>query len=333
MFLTHDQRVQIITLRAEGLGYQQLADRYHVRKATIIALLQKHEDTGSIDDRARSGRPKISTVRQDRALLRLSSANPRITSRGLSQQWQETSGVRAHPRTVRRRLFSAGRYSYVAPKKPLLTARHKARRLEWAREHIGWTVEDWKRVLFTDETPIPLVQTTQRRYYRSVRGGGRVQNIVQPRLQGGGGTIMVWGAFSYHRALPLHRVQGNLNAQSYVHILEECVLPVWNNQETIFQQDNARPHTARLTREWFERHNIQLLQWPANSPDLNPIENFWSKLKSDLDSQIIHGMQQLFEYANRTFTAMDPEFMHGLVESMPRRCQAVISSRGGHIDY
>ncbi len=115
-------------------------------------------------------------------MLHLTVQSPCLSSRALAQQWQQTSGVQARPRTVRHRLFTSGLYSYVAPKRPLLTQRHKRARLQWTNDYVDWTVNDWQPVLFVDETPLQLVQTNQRRYYRSRRGAGRVTNIISPRF-------------------------------------------------------------------------------------------------------------------------------------------------------
>ena len=174
MRLTHNQRIEIVTLQEEGYTYRQLAEHFNVRPATISELIIKYRRTGSEDDQPRPGRHRISTERQDRSLVRLVSQNPSTSSRALSQQWAETSGVQAAARTVRHRLFTSGLYSYVATRKPLLTARHHAVCLCWARKHVNWTRDQWNRVLFSDETPVHLVQTTQQLYYRSRRGVGRV---------------------------------------------------------------------------------------------------------------------------------------------------------------
>ena len=163
MKLTEHQRVQIITLRQEGYSYGALGTRFGVRKATIIDLIKKHEATSSVQDLPRSGRPRISSARQDRALTRLAIRSPRTSSRCLASQWLETSNVGATSRTVRGRLISAGLYSYISPRKPLLTAEHKRKRLQWAQQHVTWTLDQWKMVLFSDETPLQLVQTRQRR--------------------------------------------------------------------------------------------------------------------------------------------------------------------------
>ncbi|GFW04687.1 transposable element Tcb1 transposase [Trichonephila clavipes] len=90
--------------------------------------------------------------------------------------------------------------------------------------------------------------------------------------------IMVWGGIRYHFRTPLVRIAGTLNSQCYIsEVLEPVVFPYFQGLATaIFQQDNARPHVARIVQRFFVNHQIELLPWPARSPDLSPIENMWS---------------------------------------------------------
>ncbi|GFY05709.1 transposable element Tcb1 transposase [Trichonephila clavipes] len=90
--------------------------------------------------------------------------------------------------------------------------------------------------------------------------------------------ITVWGSIRYHSRTLLVRIAGTLNSQRYIsEVLEPVVLPYLQGLVTaIFQQDNARPHVARIVERFFVNHQIALLPWPARSPDLSPIENMWS---------------------------------------------------------
>ncbi|GFT02136.1 transposable element Tcb1 transposase [Trichonephila clavipes] len=95
---------------------------------------------------------------------------------------------------------------------------------------------------------------------------------------------MVWCGIGYHSRTLLVRIAGTLNSQRYIsEILEPVVLPYLQGLgTTIFQQDNARPHVARIIQRLFVNHQIELLPWPARSPDLSPIENMWSMVAQRL---------------------------------------------------
>ena len=130
---------------------------------------------------------------------------------------------------------------------------------------------------------------------------------------------MVWGAFWSQGTVPLQRIRGNITAQTYTEVLEQRLLPLYqrHNPPRIFQQDNARPHTARHTTEWFADHNIAVMVWPPQSPDLNPIENLWSSVKRQLDQRPITNCNQLFDCAPEIWRSIDDVEIDNLLNSMP----------------
>ena len=105
--------------------------------------------------------------------------------------------------------------------------------------------------------------------------------------------------------------------------------------ERYFQQDNNPKHTTRKANKWFSDNNIIPLKWPAQSPDLNPIEHLWQHLKAKLQQYDTppKGVHELWERVAKEWTEIPPETFQNLIESMPRRIQAVLQAKGGHTKY
>ena len=117
--VSHDGRVMMVVLLDEGYSLQETASKLKCNHSTVCRTLAKQRACGTVDDRKRSGRPRISTPRYDRALQRICLHNRRFTSSHLKREWEQSSGVTSSARTVRRRLDNVGLFGHVARKKPL----------------------------------------------------------------------------------------------------------------------------------------------------------------------------------------------------------------------
>lgn len=333
--LTHDQRVQIIALHDEaGHSVQQLMRSFNCDRRTIQRLLAKHKATASVDDRPRQSRGRVSTEREDRTLVRLSSQNPRLVARQLQQTWSQHHGVHGSLTTVKRRLRSAGLYGRVAVKKPLLSARHRQRRLLWAQDHLNWTLDQWSLVCFSDESPIHYVAAAQQRYVRRRGGTAMHHQHIRPTVHSSTGKLQVWGCFTQYGHRVLVRIDERLNAAAYQDILREHLLPLELAENgMVFQQDNATCHSAATTARFLEENDVEVMPWPAQSPDLAPIENLWGYLQHRLDQREIHSMNELWLAAQEEWHSIPQEVVDNVVNSMPRRLQLCIDARGNPTRY
>ena len=147
---------------------------------------------------------------------------------------------------------------------------------------------------------------------------------------------MMWAAISWNRRTHLVHVQGNLTALPYRdEILQRHMIPAMNVRREVFQQDNARPHTARVTMDFLAQNNVTVLPWASRSPDVNPIEHLWDYLDRRVQrrQQQPQTLQQLRDAPQDEWRRIPQRQIRRLIRSMPRRCQAVIDARGGNTRY
>lgn len=127
-----------------------------------------------------------------------------------------------------------------------------------------------------------------------------------------------------------------MNAIKYCEILEGHMLPHFQEKMapgSIFQQDNDPKHTSRLARKFLSDHDVQVLEWPPQSPDLNPIENLWELVDREVKKKKTSNLQQLEEIVKLEWKNVSPNHVISLVDSMPSRLNAVIANNGYATKY
>ncbi len=142
---------------------------------------------------------------------------------------------------------------------------------------------------------------------------------------------MIWAAMSSAGVGPLCFLKSTVNAAIYQEILEHFMLPsadkLYGDADFIFQQDLAPAHTAKGTKSLFNDHGVTVFDWPANSPDLNPIENLWGIVKRKMRDTRPNNADDLKATVKETWASIPPQQCHKLITSMPRRIEAVIKAK------
>lgn len=132
-------------------------------------------------------------------------------------------------------------------------------------------------------------------------------------------------------------IEGTVNAEKYQEILHTALLPsirkLYSNEDFVFQQDGASCHTAKSTKKWFGDNNIKVLSHPSSSPDLNPIETLWHKMKQHLRNNPQRTIPQLRAKLQEIWDNFSPNMCEDIVDIMPARIQAVVKAKGDVTSY
>lgn len=334
---------RLVTLIEGGNTYRDVGGRLGISASIVSRAYARYRETGGHHRRPGQGRHRETTARDDREIIRHVRRDPFAHAnvvaqnfRRRRQQGRHALGQNISYRTVINRLHESGLRARHPVRVPMLTARHRRARLDYANQHRRWTLRQWRNVLFSDESRFCLHGNDRRPQVWRRRGERFRQIFTYPVTAFNGGSVMVWGGISRTWRTPLVIVRENLNARRYINqILRPIVLPRRQRSRLfIFMQDNARPHTANVTRRFFERHDITVLRHPAMSPDLNPIEHVWDIMGRRLRREypnipnlasLEHALQHVWN------TIPQPQISRCI--NMAERLTAVIENKGGSTQY
>jgi transposase len=331
------QRMEIIRLNETGMTLREIANELGCSPSTVSYTLSKYKCHQTIDNLYRSGRKPISTPRDQRSLLSIVKKSRRTSSQQLALQWKLSSGIIASARTVRRVLFEHDYLWRPACKKPRLTKNHIKQRLAFCQQYKNWTNLNWRDMIFSDEMNIEVDMRKNRVMLRRTSKEKYQKDCIVERTKQGSGSIGLWACMTYDGLKFFQIFNGRLNSHHYLDILENCLMPTLdlleNKEFAIFQQDNAPCHTAHRINDFFKENNIKKLAWPANSPDLNCIENLWSWLDKKLQLFQIGNVENLRSVVSEILNNVPTELTQALVDSMPKRIHECLEAKGSMTHY
>ena len=195
-------------------------------------------------------------------------------------------------------------------------------------------------MVWSDETKINRIGSDGRKWVWKRAGEQLSPRLVKETVKFGGGHLMFWGCMTWEGVGYGCNIEGKMDADLYVKIMEDELqrsMRYWktNWQKKIFQQDNDPKHTSKKAQTWFKNHKIPVMVWPAQSPDLNLIEHLWSHVKRKLGEYETEPawLDELWIRLQKEWDEIPVDVVRNLIESMPRRVQAVLKAKGGHTKY
>ena len=343
------ERGEIKGLKRGGFKVPEIARLKNIPISTVRSTLSLDELRTKGESQPRTGRPKACTLSDERLILRIARAEPKLTYDELLAR----CGLQIHRSTIKKVLADHGIQNWKCKRRPFLTPALAAKRLAWCLEHKDWRAEEWGMVVWSDECSVERGRGKRDEYAFRTATQKWLPEMVQTYNCKKNMKVMVWGAFwddgrsnLYIMDRDFESAKHGYSAESYLEVLDGEVASIFENLDPgyEFMQDNASIHTAYKVRDWFAEKVIRILKnWPPHSPDLNPIEHIWWHLKTRVyemfpdvaadKSESEHARQRLESCLQAAWDTLDKEIFDSLYQSMPRRIAACIAADGWHTKY
>ena len=334
--ITPSKRARIVELADLGWSTRAIAKKYSVSSPGVSKIVRRHNVLGNMKSYPQSGAPRKLTVRQERQIVRLVTSG----EENIAQKMAHQVDAEVSASTVRRVLHRAGLYGRVKVSKPLLTRKHKIARANWAKDLLNWTQDQKNSIIFSDESSYNLFGSNGRQWCWRRVGEELLGKNIKKNVKHGGGSVMVWGCITQHGVGKLVKCEGRVNSLVYQEILDEGLISYLEEEQiptsqVIFQQDNAPGHASKSTKEYLKDNNINVMSWPAQSADMNIIENVWAHLETKLRQRPVlpTNINQLWQALEEEWYQIDAEFIQALYSSFNRRIVALNAAKGGYTRY
>ncbi|KAK3555601.1 hypothetical protein QTP86_025658 [Hemibagrus guttatus] len=278
-----------------GKGYKAISKALGLPRTTVRAIIYKWRKHGTVENLPRSDRPTKITPRAQRQLIQEVTKDPTTPSKELQASLASVK-VSVHDSTIRKRRGKNGLHGRVPRRKPLLSKKNIKARLSFARKHLDDPQDFWENTLW------------MRQKLNFLEGPGRLAVI-----------------------------NGTMNSAVYQKLLKENVRPsvcdLKLKRTWVLQQDNDPKHTNKSTSEWLKKNRMKTLEWPSQSPDLNPIEMLWHDLKKVVHARKPSNVAELQQFCKDEWAKIPPQRCNRLIASYGKRLIAVVAAKGGPTSY
>lgn len=331
-YVSEVDKIKMIQQRTAGSSYSDIAREFQRDPKTVKLWIERWENEQSIDVRQKTGaRRSLSSLEEANLVVQVQQ-HQFMTAHMLKNFF----GLQCTERAIQYYLNRNEINTFKAPVKPAIIPVNRETRVSFAGVFRHWTFQDWKQVIFTDESSFYNKRSCSRRIwrYRGVEPPEETEPTTYRRFR-----VNVWAAISHEKIEFITRVSNNFDSPKYLELLQQVVPMVKNNRPNmIWQHDNVRFHRTEGIEQYFDQIGVQKMKWPPQSPDLNPIENIWALISQKLNMMTDeHGdartPEELSERVVDCAADISPEILHNMYASLPNRWQLVIEKNGGPTRY
>jgi hypothetical protein len=320
-------------MRDVGVKWKDIAYILDIKITAAFMAMQRADDLEELGEKPVIKRAKFDTP----VILRLKELarnNPKWSVRDFPAELRKEFPLKDIPSksTIHRILGSSGFKIVSLKKKTMIYPRNQLKREEFCAEMTNYGPAFWDTVIWSDETTVRQMPQGKELKIRIHSSNIAQSDLINPQIHSGGFSVMFWGCFSKLGLGPLVALEGSMNAQSYLQLLKDTILPelAAAGRPMTFMQDNAPCHKARVVMDFLAENNVETLNWPPQSPDMNPIENLWAIIKTRRQKKfgVPRTKNALIEQIFDIWDNIETEIVHNLANSANQRVNEVLKLKG-----
>lgn len=331
------QRELVLHHFKNGISRRKIAEFVNLPESTVKNIITRFVLENRVVNKGRTAPNKIFNETDERYIVRQMKENPKLSAPKLASQMEQQLGKSASAETIRRILRDHDLHGRIARKKPFISKKNKESRLRFAKEYINKDTSYWDKVIFADESKFNIFGSDGRPYVWRQVNTELQEKHLKPTVKHGGGSVMVWACMSASGVGKLAFIESTMDKNMYLNVLKENLIQSAESlalkEDFAFYQDNDPKHTSGVVQSWLVWNCPHNLKPPAQSPDLNVIENLWAILDTNIRSRNISNKNELKTALVEEWGKIRPETTKKLVASMPTRLKAVLDQKGGHTKY
>lgn len=333
--LTKQQRARIAIMSEAGALDKEIRAEVGCSQKAVRRWRHDVESEDPFSDESRSGRPPKLTPELSQRIVNETEGQLRRSTRLVARELKEEGVADISYSTVRRALREEGLHPYKRPHKPKLSDKDKLERRRWLR-HTNNSM--WGNVVFSDEKIVWLVRAPNRK--NDIVWSSHPAFVPPAETVRFSKRLHVWAGISSRGKTQLAFIEGTLNATKYIEILNEFLLPMtqelFEDEKWSFMQDHAPAHEAKASREWLKEnvpHFFTREEWPARSPDLNPLETLWANLDEKIKREDLDTSENFKNALEAAWDEITQDDLERLIGTMSQRRSELRKVQGSHTSW
>lgn len=328
--------MQIVQYSKDGMSQRAIQKLVGCSVQTVNRTVQRYRDYGTVGDmRHKNYRPRTTTEEEDRLIIAAVVDEPFLTAADIRREL----GLGCSESTIRLRLREAGLSCFNSNPRRALTPSLKEARLAFAAEYAGWSVDQWRSVVFTNESTMSLKWDPNRGAWKAVHSWNDPVSVRQ--LAASGHTsINLYAVLTYAGLGPLVRVAGSATAETCRDIIDTVLVPhlldgPFPEGDFLLQQDCSPVYSSDEVQEHLEGLGISEIRWPPQSEDLNPIKSVWEVVKRRICRKRVSesSPDMLWALVHKEWDVLSrtPDFVRGFYTSLPNSIADLIRLKGAAV--